>query len=109
MQIQVAKGQTNLQPLIKGCCIHNILYACTGNLVVQFRTKLGKNWNSKAKNACSIYFTFIALLEVKTKFFFFFFNQLTTAYLIEENTTFWILKLQLIPSAELLFSKQGLH
>lgn len=35
MQIQVAKGQTNSQLLIKGFKIHNILYTC------QVQSKIG--------------------------------------------------------------------
>lgn len=65
MQIQVAKGQTNLQLLIKGFKICSILYTCIYNLAVKFRVKWGKNHNINiSKNAYLRYFTFRALLEV---------------------------------------------
>lgn len=91
MQIQVAKRQTNLQLLIKGFKIPNILYTYIQNSAVKFRVKLDKNCNINiSKNAHLIYLTCRALLEVKIKQFLY---QLTTAYLIKENIMLWILKL----------------
>ena len=91
MQIQAAKGQTNLQLLIKGFKIPNILYTRIEKLAGKFSIKLGKNCSINiSKNAHLIYLASRALLEVKIKQFLY---QLTTAYLIKENIRFWILKL----------------